>query len=138
MAQEQFHYEVAETEDENKTRVTVIQCHGRLVSKSVEELKELVKPLIARGGRIVLDFGDLAWMDSSGLGAVVGLKVSTLNKGGTLLARVAEPVTACPRAAEPQQPGAVIHHQALSRLGVLVPYGGATSLRRSAQIAPVA
>jgi anti-sigma B factor antagonist len=49
-------------------------------------LKDLVKPRIAscKAGqslRIVIDFGDLAYMDSSGLGAVVGLKVSSLTRG---------------------------------------------------------
>ena len=43
--------------------------------------KELVKPMIAQGGRIVLDFADLEYLDSSGLGALVGLKVSALHQG---------------------------------------------------------
>jgi anti-anti-sigma factor len=44
-------------------------------------VKDLVKPLIAQGGRIVLDFADLEYLDSSGLGALVGLKVSALHQG---------------------------------------------------------
>jgi anti-anti-sigma factor len=44
-------------------------------------MKELVKPLISQGGRIILDFGDLEYMDSSGLGALVGLKVSAIHQG---------------------------------------------------------
>jgi anti-sigma B factor antagonist len=76
-----FHYEIVETEDESKYRTTTIHCHGRLVSENTAQIRELVTPLIHRGGRIVLDFTDLEYLDSSGLGALVGLKVSAINRG---------------------------------------------------------
>jgi anti-anti-sigma factor len=76
-----FHYEVKKSEDENKWKVTTITCHGRLVSDNADQIKELVKPLVAEGGRIVIDFADLKYLDSLGLGALVGLKVSAINKG---------------------------------------------------------
>lgn len=76
-----FHYEIEETEDESKYITTTIKCHGRLVSENTAEIRELVAPLIVRGGRIVLDFTDLEYLDSSGLGALVGLKVSAINRG---------------------------------------------------------
>jgi anti-sigma B factor antagonist len=76
-----FHYEVVRGEDENKWKVTTITCHGRLVSDNADQIKELVKPLIAEGGRIVVDFADLKYLDSLGLGSLVGLKVSAINKG---------------------------------------------------------
>ena len=76
-----FHYEVTKSEDENKWKVTTITCHGRLVSDTADKLKEVVKPLIAEGGGIVIDFADLNYLDSLGLGALVGLKVSAINKG---------------------------------------------------------
>ena len=76
-----FHYEVKNSEDENKWKVTTITCHGRLVSDNADQIKELVKRLIAEGGRIVIDFADLKYLDSLGLGALVGLKVSAINKG---------------------------------------------------------
>ena len=41
----------------------------------------IVKPMIPKGGRILLDFADLEYLDSSGLGALVGLKVSALHQG---------------------------------------------------------
>jgi len=63
----------------------MIKCHGRLTSENTRDLKALVKSLIARGGRIVLDFGDLIYIDSAGLGALVGLKVSALNQGNCQL-----------------------------------------------------
>ena len=76
-----FHYEVEKSQDEVMGRVTTIKCHGRLTNESAGQVKELVKPLIDSGGRIVMDFADLEYLDSSGLGALVGLKVSALNKG---------------------------------------------------------
>ena len=76
-----FHYEIDETEDASKYVTTTVLCHGRLVSESTQELRDLVSPLILRGGRIVLDLTDLDYMDSSGLGAIVGLKVSAINRG---------------------------------------------------------
>jgi anti-sigma B factor antagonist len=76
-----FHYEVEGSEDEKQWKVTTITCHGRLVSDNAEELKRLVRPLISEGGRIVIDFADLKYLDSLGLGTLVGLKVSAINKG---------------------------------------------------------
>ena len=76
-----FYYELAESVDEVQNKVTTIRCHGRLVSESVPEIRNLVKPLIEKGGRIVIDLTDLSQMDSSGLGALVGLKASAINAG---------------------------------------------------------
>jgi len=76
-----FYYEIEETEDEAKYLTTTIQCHGKLVSENTQEIRELVAPMITRGGRIVLDLTDLEYLDSSGLGALVGLKVSAINRG---------------------------------------------------------
>jgi anti-anti-sigma factor len=74
-------FEVEESEDENKWHTTRIRCQGRLVGANAAQLKDLVKPMIARGGRIIVDFAGLEYVDSSGLGALVGLKVSAINQG---------------------------------------------------------
>jgi anti-sigma B factor antagonist len=76
-----FSYEVAKSQDDLGNKVTTINCRGRLVSENGGQMKDLIKPLIAEGGRIVIDLGELSYLDSSGLGALVGLKVSALNKG---------------------------------------------------------
>jgi anti-anti-sigma factor len=76
-----FHYEIEEERDENDFKVTVVKCRGRLTSESTNEIRDVVHPLILRGGRIVIDFEDLQYMDSSGLGAIVSLKVSAINRG---------------------------------------------------------
>ena len=76
-----FHYEVDHSEDETKWKVTTVTCHGRLVSDNAQEIRELVKRLISEGGHIVIDFADLKYLDSLGIGTLVGLKVSAINKG---------------------------------------------------------
>jgi anti-anti-sigma factor len=81
MALESFHYDIEESEDETGWKTTTIHCHGKLVGENTAKIRELVSPLIARGGRTVLDFTDLEYLDSSGLGALVGLKVSAINRG---------------------------------------------------------
>jgi anti-anti-sigma factor len=81
-ADSSFHYDVEESEDEYKLKVTKIKCHGRLTGEAGGQLKTLVAPLISDGGHhVVIDLTDLGYLDSSGLGALVGLKVSQINKG---------------------------------------------------------
>jgi anti-anti-sigma factor len=48
-------------------------------------MKELVRPLISPGGRIVIDVGDVKHLDSAGLGALVGLKASPIKQGPCIL-----------------------------------------------------
>jgi len=66
-----FQYEIEVSGD-----TTVIKCHGKVVSETAGELKQLVKPMIPKCRRIVLDLTDVNHIDSSGLGTLVGLKVS--------------------------------------------------------------
>jgi anti-sigma B factor antagonist len=66
-----FSYEVELSGD-----ITLVKCHGRVVSETAGELKQLVKPMIPKCRRIVLDLSDVDFVDSSGLGTLVGLKVS--------------------------------------------------------------
>jgi anti-anti-sigma factor len=81
-----FRYEVEKSPDDQfGNKVTTIKCHGKLISENSNEIKELVKPLIPLGGRIVVDLGDLEYLDSSGLGALVGLKVTALKQGLVIL-----------------------------------------------------
>jgi anti-anti-sigma factor len=54
----------------------VIRCSGRLTSDVVEVFRDEVKRAIPQTKRIVLDFTDLKYLDSSGLGAVVRAYVS--------------------------------------------------------------
>lgn len=76
-----FSCEVERTGDVTTGRVATVVCHGRLVAGSTEALKETVKPLISAGGKIIVDVGDVQFIDSMGLGALVGLKVSAIAAG---------------------------------------------------------
>ena len=82
-----FHCELEKSKDkdENGNQVTTIKCHGDLVSDTAGEIKELVRPLIPLGGRIIIDLGDVKHLDSAGLGALVGLKTSAINQGLCIL-----------------------------------------------------
>jgi anti-anti-sigma factor len=81
-----FHCDVKEAaNDEQGNRVTIVMCHGKLISDTGGELKNVVKPLIANGGKIVLDLAQVTHLDSSGLGTLVGLKASAINQGYCIL-----------------------------------------------------
>jgi anti-sigma B factor antagonist len=71
MSSDQFTYELDVVGDK-----TTVMCHGRIVSDSAQELKQLVKPMIPKCRQIVLDLSDVEHIDSSGLGTLVGLKIS--------------------------------------------------------------
>lgn len=77
-----FHFEIENVQkDEFEIEVTTIRCHGRLVAGNTAALSEAVKSLVSHGGRIEIDVGDLEHLDSSGLGALIGLRVSAINHG---------------------------------------------------------
>ena len=71
--------------DENGNRLTPIKCHGELITDTADKLKEVVSPLIPLGGRIVIDLGDVRHLDSSGLGALISLKASSVQQGPCIL-----------------------------------------------------
>jgi anti-anti-sigma factor len=76
-----FSYEIEKSTDEAGNAVITVKCHGRVVSDTAAQLKDVVKPLIPEGGRILIDLSDVEHVDSSGLGTLVGLKASALNAG---------------------------------------------------------
>jgi anti-anti-sigma factor len=83
--QQTFQYEVEKSEGEHGMKVTKVRCHGRLVAGNSGQIGELVKPLIPEGGRVIIDLGDLSYLDSSGLGALVALKASAIRQGYCML-----------------------------------------------------
>jgi len=68
--------EVQTTED-----ATVVRVSGNLTRPDAGTFKDQVKALIPQGGRLVLDLSDVIYMDSSGLGGVVSVYVSTKKAG---------------------------------------------------------
>ena len=85
-----FCYEIEEEQDENDIKVTVVKCHGRITSENKDEIRSVVQPLILRGGRIALDFADVDYLDSAGLGAIVGLKVAAIREFLLRYSRIAD------------------------------------------------
>ena len=63
------------TTDRTPTESTV-HCTGKITSDTAELLKKTVKPLLSQGTRVALDLANVSYMDSSGLGTVVGLYAS--------------------------------------------------------------
>jgi anti-sigma B factor antagonist len=74
-----LHIEIQKTEE-----VTTAICHGRIVSDTASVLQEAVRRLLPESKRIMLDLGDVTYIDSSGLGALVGLYASARRNGGEL------------------------------------------------------
>ncbi len=70
--------------------VMVVDCAGRIVlGEESTALRLLVKDLLNKSRQIVLDLGDVTYIDSSGLGTLVGLHTSARNAGGEIkLARL--------------------------------------------------
>jgi anti-anti-sigma factor len=60
---------------------TVVVCAGQLTAEVKEEFKAEISALIPKASRIVLDLSNVSYMDSSGLGTVVGLYVSARKAG---------------------------------------------------------
>ncbi|WP_158793096.1 STAS domain-containing protein [Granulicella sp. L60] len=76
-----FHCEVEKSEDGAGGKVTRVICHGHVVNQTGDQLKDTVKPLIKDGGHILVDLTDVSYVDSMGLGTLVGLKVSAVSAG---------------------------------------------------------
>ena len=55
---------------------TLIRCTGRITSTTSSTLQTTVRGIIPEAKRVVLDLTDVSYMDSSGLGALVGLYLS--------------------------------------------------------------
>jgi anti-sigma B factor antagonist len=63
---------------------TIVRCTGKLVAGSTSMLKAEIRSLIPASKRIVLDLTELSYMDSSGLGTIIGLYVSAKGAGTRL------------------------------------------------------
>ena len=74
--------------------VLIVDCAGRIVfGEESAELRESVKKLIAKSGRIVLNLAGVSYIDSGGLGTLVALYTTARNAGGSIkLANLTERV----------------------------------------------
>jgi anti-sigma B factor antagonist len=65
--------------------VTVVDCSGRIVfGDEAAALRENVKQLLSETKHIVLNLGEVNYIDSGGLGTLVGLYTSAKSAGGAI------------------------------------------------------
>jgi anti-sigma B factor antagonist len=65
--------------------VTVVYCNGRIVfGEEAANLREQVKNLLTTQKHIVLNLGGVSYIDSGGLGTLVGLYTSARAAGGDI------------------------------------------------------
>lgn len=65
--------------------VKIVDCGGRIVfGDEASALRDQVKSLLAESRQIVLNLGDVTYIDSGGLGMLVGLYTSARNAGGNV------------------------------------------------------
>ena len=65
--------------------IVVFDCIGRIVfGEESSMLRESVKKALAGSNRIVLNLGEVTYIDSGGLGTLVALHTSAQNAGGTI------------------------------------------------------
>jgi anti-sigma B factor antagonist len=79
-----------------KTDVLVIELKGRIMGgpESMAFHDELKKAVAAGQRKLVLDLGEVEWMNSSGLGMLISALTTLRNAGGEMkLARATEKIT---------------------------------------------
>jgi anti-sigma B factor antagonist len=54
----------------------IVHCTGKITSDTTQSLKTTVKPLFSESKIVLLDLTNVNYLDSSGLGTIVGLYVS--------------------------------------------------------------
>lgn len=65
--------------------VTVVTVEGQLIVANRQDLKQVIQDALDSGARkLLLDFGPTAYIDSSGLGALVSINKKVREQGGEL------------------------------------------------------
>ena len=63
--------------------VSIVDCRGRLLfGDEAGALRDTVKNLLSESKNIVINLGETTYIDSGGLGTLVGLYTSAQNAGG--------------------------------------------------------
>jgi anti-sigma B factor antagonist len=72
--------------EEQRKDVTILKLSGRLVlGDASNELRSTIKRLLDAGDKkIIVDLGDVPYIDSAGLGTLVSAFASVSNAGGTM------------------------------------------------------
>jgi anti-sigma B factor antagonist len=70
---------------QTKDGILVVDCSGRIVfGEESSLLRDTVKKAVLENNRIVLNLGEVNYIDSGGLGTLVALRTSAQNAGGTI------------------------------------------------------
>lgn len=65
--------------------ISVIDCNGRIVfGEEAAALRETVKDMLPQSPRMVLNLKNVTYIDSGGLGTLVGLYTSAHSSGGEI------------------------------------------------------
>ena len=65
--------------------ISVVDCAGRIIfGEEAASLRETVKGLVAQNKRIILNLGDVTYIDSGGLGTLVALYTTARSAGGSI------------------------------------------------------
>ena len=68
-----------------KDGVLIVDCSGRIVFGDESSLlRDAIKQAISQNNRIVLNLGEVNYIDSGGLGTLVALRTTAQNAGGTI------------------------------------------------------
>ena len=79
-----------------KDGIVVFALKGKIMGgpESAEFHEELKKAVVAGQHKLILDLGEVEWMNSSGLGLLISALTTTRNNGGELkLARATDKIT---------------------------------------------
>jgi len=77
---------------ENKGRYTEVSANGRLNMVAAPKLREVIDGVVGAGAkRIVVNLADTSFMDSSGLGALIGCLKLARQSGGDLRIAAVQP-----------------------------------------------
>ena len=68
------------TTDKTPTQ-SIVRCAGRITLETAAQLRETARNLISEGKCVVLDLSGVNYLDSSGLGMIVGLMLSAKKSG---------------------------------------------------------
>ena len=68
-----------------KDGILIVDCSGRIVfGEESALLRDKIKKAVLETNRIVLNLGDVSYIDSGGLGTLVALRTTAMNAGGTI------------------------------------------------------